>query len=1595
MYEKKGFFNTYGSLLLKIVIGIGVLLFLIFISRLIWGLLFGGNKELKEMEKSLLTSSQLYFRDSPYYLPEDTKEKVTVSLETLYNYGYVPSMDLYIKDNVVCTGYVDVVKKSNKNDDYKYSPFIKCGTLFKTKKYNENRNPGLENPGLSILDFSTVDERKISNKEFIATGSFKNPSSIAKYRYTISSKNNKDEKYIFEQYGSFIEDGSNFEINVSKEGYTKAKIEVYDVNGTISTHYSDEYIIDTVPPVISGVKDHEIDQNDSFNPLEGINASDNLSGKINFTVDGKVETQTYGEYKLIYNAVDEAGNVASVSRIVSVRNLSNELTNISVNAGELSPSFKSNTTSYEVAVPEDVETIKFTVIPNSSRSEVTINSSKNITEDKKLKVGSNKFEIKVTKDNKTMIYTVVVTRGNVSSSNPTTPTNPENPDESGYVVSFLTNLSVAEGQISPSFSADNLEYRVSVPSSVSKITINTSTDPASKTKVSLPNNTTLTSTQTTFEITATAADGSFRIYKIIVTTSLPSENGLSSLSVSKYQLNTEFDSEMTNYSVRIPYSEKSIKVNATAKDSKALVDGAKEYSLISDETKVYVNVVAQDGSIRTYTIDVVRETEISGLLAGISLDKGELIPSFDPTVLSYIVNVPVGTEYITVTPILKDERANVMESKKVKLIPGDNLVEIPIKVEGKIVTTYTVKINLSASNISLKSLAVSGANLTPAFSPNVYEYTAVVPKEYKNFTVVAGAEDETSTVSGTGTYDLTVNSKNAVVSVIGKDKTKKDYIITVKKSATNSSSAGGSGGSSGGSGSSSGSSVPNGTEAPSRVISSLSIEGGTISPAFHPDVTEYTLTVQRGNSISLAPVSKDNQATIYGNTGLNTIIPASTVEEIAKTEGKIKIYVKRDGLEERVYNFSLILSDKQVVENIKLTYYECSKDNSCVQRGTTVIAACGETASRLSVGNDINAVAIEYDNTLNGIIRKSIMPRKALEPGDNVITMMDLYTGKKLHDIIITKTTKSASSTELIYASVTNANNSSESVMCFNEGKTCSVALSSTNGKDMSASIALTTDSLDATIESNGVKRENKYTDTITVKDGQTVSYVISTPDGSKATYKIIFKMKNAGLPERMQSIGYTFYPANGGTAISGTASIDDNRKANINVPGDGSILLKSPSGFLISQTASAFKDKVALKNSSTSITFTATNSYNKSSSYIVTVTKSSSSSSSNARVDNMFVLSQNKSYIPTQTSQGDCNYNYEVTIPESSSVTTVRAEVSNGKTFSGGGVSYAKDFLLSGEFVDRITVRNPDGKTETTCLKIRKGELISGYGDVYVNNKKITFDSSNLGTIQLTVPHLEKLPIKAEVRNASMKYEITYSYVLGDQNPIKDPKLDLINVVSIRIRYTDVNGQFVALRGVSVMGISDKPVPGQPLIAAYKLYSKEPYVSGTITDEPVILEFSKQGQNEPAYYRYSYTVGNNSSPSAAQEIFPGRIMIYSGDGSLVDRKYTVQAGNVNGVGNSATFVVKTTGRPRVDACIGEIDGEKINTTKISVDAVKPFCAVGTVTLVDTKKVGADYCDWLSGLKKGQETCKVKFKCSDGVVKEQTFKLNYTGIKAC
>jgi hypothetical protein len=178
-------------------------------------------------------------------------------------------------------------------------------------------------------------------------------------------------------------------------------------------------------------------------------------------------------------------------------------------------------------------------------------------------------------------------------------------------------------------------------------------------------------------------------------------NNLSSLSISEGTLN--FSKTTTSYTVIVDNNITSVSISATAEDPKATVSGTGTKSL-----KVYSNtfnivVTAENGSKKTYKVNVVRRDadgnagalSTNNNLASLSVEGCTL--TFVESQLEYRCEVDNLTTKVEVSAKTSDDKATFVIANVEELKVGDNPITISVTSESGAVKVYTVVVNRSGN----------------------------------------------------------------------------------------------------------------------------------------------------------------------------------------------------------------------------------------------------------------------------------------------------------------------------------------------------------------------------------------------------------------------------------------------------------------------------------------------------------------------------------------------------------------------------------------------------------------------------------------------------------------------------------------------------------------------------------------------------------------------------------------------------------------------------------------------------------------------------------------------------------------------------------
>lgn len=169
-------------------------------------------------------------------------------------------------------------------------------------------------------------------------------------------------------------------------------------------------------------------------------------------------------------------------------------------------------------------------------------------------------------------------------------------------------------------------------------------------------------------------------------------------------------------------------------------------------------------------------------LKELTLLQGTLTPEFSKDITEYTVQVGTDVTELQLDAIPEDEKAKVKVDGNTDLKDGENKVTITVTAEDESTTVYTLTVNKTDETKDvgpvLSKLEISGATLSPTFSPEVYSYSVNVPIGTTTLDITAEAEDEETTVEITGNTDLKEGENLVTIMVTTKGEGEEQQVTT-------------------------------------------------------------------------------------------------------------------------------------------------------------------------------------------------------------------------------------------------------------------------------------------------------------------------------------------------------------------------------------------------------------------------------------------------------------------------------------------------------------------------------------------------------------------------------------------------------------------------------------------------------------------------------------------------------------------------------------------------------------------------------------------------------------------------------------------------
>lgn len=267
------------------------------------------------------------------------------------------------------------------------------------------------------------------------------------------------------------------------------------------------------------------------------------------------------------------------------RSTNDNLSNIVLSLGELSPKFSKDVLNYTVEVPNNASSLTITASLEDKKAEFVSGYGSRTVD---LKLGENIILIQTQAEKgNTKTYTIKVNRNYKGDNN------------------YLKSITLSSGTLN--FDKDIFEYKINVDYNTKELLISAIAEEKTST-VEVVGNKELVVGENIYKIKVLAENKSERIYTIIVNRleegkTLSNNNYLANLSIKNHSI--AFVKDKLTYDITLT-NETSLDLKYDTEDEKAFVK-VEGNSDLKNNSVVKIIVTAEDGTTRTYILNIIKE----------------------------------------------------------------------------------------------------------------------------------------------------------------------------------------------------------------------------------------------------------------------------------------------------------------------------------------------------------------------------------------------------------------------------------------------------------------------------------------------------------------------------------------------------------------------------------------------------------------------------------------------------------------------------------------------------------------------------------------------------------------------------------------------------------------------------------------------------------------------------------------------------------------------------------------------------------------------------------------------------------------------------
>ena len=269
--------------------------------------------------------------------------------------------------------------------------------------------------------------------------------------------------------------------------------------------------------------------------------------------------------------------------------------------------FNPEVSDYYFSVPDTISELELEITLEDSNASYEVIGNENFV------TGMNLVQIVVTAQNKdTKTYTLNVYK-----------------EQSGNT--FLSDIKVSHDgtdfPLIPNYNKVIGSYIVNVPNEIDQVEVSATAE-HSLTTVTGVGTVNLNTGTNKVTLSSTATDGSVQLYELYIVRAKSSDATLKSLDVLEGSLDPLFSPEVEEYNIDVNSGITSLTLNPVVNNEKAKYKISGNSGFVLGMNKVVILVTAEDGTKKTYTLNVNKVASSNNYLSTLTIDKYDMTTLF-------------------------------------------------------------------------------------------------------------------------------------------------------------------------------------------------------------------------------------------------------------------------------------------------------------------------------------------------------------------------------------------------------------------------------------------------------------------------------------------------------------------------------------------------------------------------------------------------------------------------------------------------------------------------------------------------------------------------------------------------------------------------------------------------------------------------------------------------------------------------------------------------------------------------------------------------------------------------------------------------------